>query len=180
MAVDDAGLVLVSGPSRSGKSRWAESLVKGHDQVTYVATSAPRPKDENWQQRIRVHRERRPAHWTLLETDLGMAEDVARLPEKQAVLIDSLGGFVAWGLSLDTVAWSQQCAQFLDCLSKRRTLVVIVIEETGWGVVPATPIGGMFRDRLGSLAQELEQVSRRSWLVVQGRAIDLHAIGVRV
>lgn len=45
------------------------------------------------------------------------------------------------------------------------------------GVVPATPIGGLFRDRLGLLAQQLETRSDRSWLVLQGRAIDLHAIG---
>ena len=47
--------------------------------------------------------------------------------------------------------------------------VVIVIEETGWGVVPATAIGGTFRDRQGELAQVLERHADASWLVVQGR-----------
>ena len=50
-----------------------------------------------------------------------------------------------------------------------------VIEETGWGVVPPTAIGGLFRDRLGALAQRLDRQATRSWLVLQGRAVDLHA-----
>ena len=47
MAVVDLppGLILVTGPSRSGKSRWAEHLVEQQSNVTYVATSAPRPND---------------------------------------------------------------------------------------------------------------------------------------
>ena len=65
-------------------------------------------------------------------------------------------------------------------LSDRSQPVVIVIEETGWGVVPATAIGGTFRDRQGELAQVLERHASASWLVVQGRAVDLHSIGVAV
>jgi len=33
---------------------------------------------------------------------------------------------------------------------------VILVGETGWGVVPAYPIGRTFRDRLGSLVRRLE------------------------
>ena len=54
---------------------------------------------------------------------------------------------------------------------------VLVIEETGWGVVPPTRIGGLFRDRLGSLAQALDRVANAAWLVLQGRALDLHGLG---
>lgn len=180
MAEAESGLILVSGPSRSGKSRWAESLIKDEGHVTYVATSATRPDDENWQQRMQLHRQRRPSDWTVLETDLALADDLSLIDDEHAVLIDSLGGFVAWGLSLDTMTWEQHCEQLVECLRQRARPVVIVIEETGWGVVPPTTIGGLFRDRLGSLAQHLETYSQRSWLVVQGRAIDLHALGVPV
>ena len=57
---------------------------------------------------------------------------------------------------------------------------VVVIEETGWGVVPPTRIGGRFRDRLGSLAQILDRQADSAWLVLQGRAVDLHALSQRV
>ena len=39
---------------------------------------------------------------------------------------------------------------------------------------------GLFRDRLGALAQRLDRQAVASWLVVQGRALDLHALGVPV
>ena len=36
---------------------------------------------------------------------------------------------------------------------------VLVIEETGWGLVPPTAIGGLFRDRLGLLAERLNTLA---------------------
>jgi hypothetical protein len=63
-----SGLILVSGPSRSGKSRWAEHLALGSGlSVTYLATGAQRPEDGPWQQRLQLHRQRRPPDWSTLE-----------------------------------------------------------------------------------------------------------------
>ena len=71
-------------------------------------------------------------------------------------------------------------AELIKSLQARQSPVVVVIEETGWGVVPSTAIGGQFRDRQGRLAQQLETIASASWLVVQGRALDLHALGCPV
>lgn len=174
---DVTGLVLVSGPSRGGKSRWAESLLTTHPRVTYVATAASRPHDSAWQDRIQLHRERRPADWLLHETNADLPEVLHQIEPDQSVLVDALGGFVACCLDLPPAQWENRCHALIQALIQRPTTVVVVIEETGWGVVPATAIGGLFRDRLGALAQELEQHSQRSWLVLQGRALDLHALG---
>ena len=94
----------------------------------------------------------------------------------QAVLVDSIGGFVANHLDLETEAWAQQSERLLSTLLHCPYKCVVVIEETGWGVVPPTQIGGLFRDRLGQLAQQLDQIADVSWLVLQGRAVDLRAI----
>jgi adenosylcobinamide kinase/adenosylcobinamide-phosphate guanylyltransferase len=51
--------------------------------------------------------------------------------------------------------------------------VIVVSEQAGWGVVPPTAIGGLFRDRLGELEQQVMAVATTGWLVVAGRAIDL-------
>jgi adenosylcobinamide kinase/adenosylcobinamide-phosphate guanylyltransferase len=56
----------------------------------------------------------------------------------------------------------------------------LVCEEVGWGVVPATAIGGLFRDRCGSLQQRLMAQAEAAWLVVQGRALNLMALGEAV
>lgn len=179
-ACGERDLILVSGPSRSGKSRWAEHLLGHHNAVTYVATSDPRPEDPAWQERLRQHRLRRPEAWQLLECGPALASGLETIAADRALLIDSLGGFVAWHLEQADTQWHASVADLLSALKIRKQPVVLVIEETGWGLVPPTAIGGLFRDRLGALAQRLEGLSSRSWLVVQGRAIDLHQVGLRV
>ena len=83
-------------------------------------------------------------------------------------------------LDSDSNIWDRQTERLLSQLSTMGQTCVLVIEETGWGVVPPTAIGGLFRDRLGALAQRLDRQAVASWLVVQGRALDLHALGVPV
>jgi len=175
--VDSASgqLVLVNGPSRGGKSRWAEYLLSESGAVTYVATSARRPDDADWQKRLVLHQERRPAHWTLMECEAELSSALTAVDPDSDVLIDSLGGFVAWHLETTDEQWDILVQALLLALSDLKRLCVVVIEETGWGVVPPTAVGGLFRDRLGSLAQLLDRQASRSWLVLQGRAVDLHA-----
>tara|TARA_Y100001933_G_scaffold197431_1_gene198106 strand:- start:75 stop:632 length:558 start_codon:yes stop_codon:yes gene_type:complete len=174
------GLVLVTGPSRGGKSRWAEHLVGYCTPVTYLATSDSRPDDSAWQERLQLHRERRPAHWDVVESGPDLAKALDAIPIGHTVLIDALGAFTAWHLDASPEQWRLLEAELIKSLQARREPVVMVIEETGWGVVPSTAIGGRFRDRQGHLAQKLETVACRSWLVVQGRALDLHAFGIAI
>ena len=174
------GLVLVTGPSRGGKSRWAEHLVAQHSPISYVATSDPRPNDSGWQERLRLHRERRPSEWNLIESGADLSIALNTIPPSHTVLVDALGAFTAWHLDTSPVDWMELEAELIHNLQARQRPVVVVIEETGWGVVPATAIGGRFRDRQGRLAQQLETIASASWLVVQGRALDLHALGYSV
>ena len=171
-----AELILVSGPSRGGKSRWAESLLADDPFVVYIATSMKRDDDPEWVKRLRIHRERRPSHWSLLEPGPDLIQSLQTIEPRQSVLVDSLGGFVANHLDLDGAAWTEHSEKLIFTLLHRSFKCVVVIEETGWGVVPPTQIGGLFRDRLGQLAQQLDQIADLSWLVLQGRAVDLRAI----
>ncbi|WP_353291248.1 bifunctional adenosylcobinamide kinase/adenosylcobinamide-phosphate guanylyltransferase [Synechococcus sp. M16CYN] len=170
----------MSGPSRGGKSRWAESLLAEAPYVTYIATASDHPEDSNWQDRVRLHRERRPKHWHLVEPGLDLILALTVLTANQAVLIDSMGGFVASHLELDEIAWSSISNKLIKTLNTRSYSCVLVIEETGWGVVPTTKIGGLFRDRLGELTQKLDRIADISWLVLQGRAINLHSVSYPV
>ena len=170
-------LILVSGPARSGKSRWAEHLLHHHPVVTYIATAAARPDDRDWQKRLEDHRQRRPDHWSVAEPEGELVQAIDALAPGQSVLIDALGGFVAHHLERNSTDWALLCEQLIVSITSSRCTCVLVIEETGWGVVPPTRIGGLFRDRLGTLAQELDRVADAAWLVLQGRALDLHALG---
>ena len=180
IAGSNSQLILVSGPARSGKSRWAEHLLNNHPVVTYIATAAARPDDLDWQRRLDAHRQRRPEHWTVAESGGELVDAMKTLVPGQSVLIDALGGFVAHHLELDASDWSLLCEQLIASITSSRCICVLVIEETGWGVVPPTRIGGLFRDRLGALAQDLDRIADAAWLVVQGRALDLHGLGCLV
>ncbi len=173
-------LILVSGPARSGKSRWAEHLLHHQPVVTYFATAATRPDDRDWQIRLEAHRKRRPLHWSVAESGAELVNVIDNLASGQSVLIDALGGFVAHHLDSSASDWDLLCERLIASIRSSHCTFVLVIEETGWGVVPPTRIGGLFRDRLGSLAQALDRVADGAWLVLQGRALDLHAIGHEV
>ena len=47
----------------------------------------------------------------------------------------------------------------------------------GWGIVPATPIGHLFRERHSNLTSLISRKSKKRWLAVNGIAIDLDKIG---
>ena len=180
VAAQTSRLILVSGPARSGKSRWAEHLLHHHPVVTYIATAATRPDDPDWQIRLEAHRKRRPDHWSVSESGAELVNVIDNLASGQSVLIDALGGFVAHHLDSSASDWDLLCERLIASIRSSHCTFVLVIEETGWGVVPPTRIGGLFRDRLGSLAQALDRVADGAWLVLQGRALDLHALGHEV
>ena len=183
MAVAD-GLVLVCGGSRSGKSRWAEHLasVSGRP-VLYLATAAPRAQDPAWQERLERHRRRRPASWACLETGADLISALAQLngPDHplagHLLLIDALGTWLAQHLEADERHWAATTTALLMQLAVQRSPVLLVCEEVGLGLVAPTAIGNLFRDRMGELQQRLMAQASGSWLVVAGRALDLHALG---
>jgi adenosylcobinamide kinase / adenosylcobinamide-phosphate guanylyltransferase len=181
---------LVVGGARSGKSHVAERLLAGHADVTYVATG-PSPSDEDaeWAERVRRHRQRRPPHWTTVETtELASVLRRATTP----VLVDCLGTWLTSVLD-DVGAWASddlgaaeplwrkrftdRVDELVDAWHTVRVPVVAVSNEVGSGVVPATASGRLFHDELGRLATRLSLASERVLLVVAGRAVDLSGTG---
>ena len=182
-----ANHLLITGPSRGGKSEWAEQRIRemaGAAAITYLATGPTLPDDAAWQRRLTRHRQRRPEHWRLLEASSLSAVSQLLMQGSHChddlVLLDSLGGLVASALELEEECWLELQAAFLMALEQRSTPVVFVAEEVGWGVVPPTAIGGRFRDRNGSFTRLCEQHCAESWLVTAGRALPLHQLAQRL
>ena len=171
------GLISITGPTRSGKSKLAEFLISEQDSVTYIATSKPRPNDSDWQDRIDIHRERRPDSWTLIEHPKDISNAIESIKGNQSILIDSLGGLVEQHLIKDDDQWDDFQSKFLNCLSEDILCIVVVSEEVGWGIVPATPIGHLFRERHSNLTSLISRHSKQRWLAISGTAIDLDKFG---
>ena len=172
-------LSLISGPASGGKSRWAEHLASRSGlAVVYLATGPDLPGDSAWQERLERHRRRRPAGWACREVGGDVATALQQLEPGQVALVDSLGTWVAAHLDSAEAAWQHLTAALLVALECCAGPVLLVVEETGWGVVPASAAGGLFRQRLGELQQRLGQHADAAWLVLQGRALDLHRLGL--
>lgn len=174
MGAESSRVTLVSGPANSGKSLWAEHLALASGlQVCYIATGPQLPDDPAWQARLRAHRQRRPSHWMCLEVSLALPQALLTIERAQLALVDSLGTWVASGLHLAGCSWEHHCQELELALHTSVATVILVAEETGWGVVPSTEAGGLFRERLGSLTQRLMPRCDAAWVVLHGRAIDL-------
>lgn len=174
--------MLILGGARSGKSVTAERMLAAHDEVDYVATGPlPDAADPDWADRVRLHRQRRPAHWTTLETleleDVLAGGGAGRLAVP--VLIDCLSTWLA-GVMQESGLWEgdpgagKQVAERVDGLlcawRATRRHVVAVSNEVGSGVVPGTASGVRFRDELGVLNTRMAAECEQVWLCTAGIA----------
>jgi adenosylcobinamide kinase/adenosylcobinamide-phosphate guanylyltransferase len=167
--------VLVLGGARSGKSSYAERLLGRERLVEYVACGlSPDAGDAEWADRVALHRARRPASWSTVETtDLPA---VLRRPGPP-VLIDCLTTWLARVMD-DCGVWAEEpdsgtrltaaVDEVVDAWTDSRRRVIAVSNEVGSGIVPATPSGRRFRDEMGILNARIAAATDRVWLVTAG------------
>ena len=171
-------IILVTGAARSGKSEWAEKLASQTSlSVLYVATATIDPTDLEWQTRIAKHQQRRPANWKTKTASKELVTTIACALASECLLIDSLGTWVANFLDLDADSWQKITDELLISLQTSQAQIILVGEETGWGVVPAYKSGRIFRDRLGHLLRQIGSVSDTVYLVTGGHVLNLSVLG---
>ena len=192
-----AKIVLVTGGARSGKSAFAEEKLADRERVCYIATGLPRGEDPEWQERIRLHQERRPASWTTQEQYAGLADwlreqshpvyllDCATLLTSNR-LFDLIAQHFPDKLELTEENFlSRQEQSFLlqlleeewqELLSTIRQIDAecwIVTDEVGLGIVPETRLGRFFRDVQGKINQLIAKEASEAYLVICGLAQQL-------
>lgn len=194
-------ITLVLGGARSGKSKVAEAVVERvvgdgapTGPVTYIATGLAKIPaesgasfgdepdgagdepdgagesrgDADFAARIAAHRARRPPDWLTVEVALAgdLASAIAACPGP--AIVDSIGTWVA-GHRFFVV----ELGPLIATLGERKQATVLVSDEVGWGVHPATEAGRAFRDALGTVNLTLAEVADEALLVVAGRVIEL-------
>ena len=163
-------IILVSGGIKSGKSEFAEYLVSKEKNVTYIALSENRPEDKLWKERIKIHQLRRPKSWKLIETENLIP--IIKV-DKGTLLIDSLGGFVVNSLKIKEEEWKNCLRNLLYYLESYKSKIIIVGEQTGWGLMSQYEIGNLYTDRLGVCLKEITKISKENWITINGKAIKL-------
>jgi adenosylcobinamide kinase / adenosylcobinamide-phosphate guanylyltransferase len=166
-------LTLVLGGARSGKSRYAESLVAATPPPwTYVATA--QAQDAEMAGRIAHHRARRGAGWHTIEAPHDLAAAIDAAPAG-AILVDCLTlwltnrmlaksdieGDIEGDIDADTGGLEA-------ALARRRGPAVLVSNEVGSGIVPDNALARRFRDLQGRLNQRLAAHADCVVLVVAG------------
>lgn len=175
---------LVLGGIRSGKSQWAEEAVADRlpagRRVRYLAPGPPGVHDAAWAHRVAEHRDRRPAHWSTIETD-DIATELRRCPQVPT-LVDDLGGWLTGMLDRHD-GWqggsvTAPVDDVLAAVAEFAAALVLVSPEVGLTVVPATASARRFADELGSLNQRLARLCDRVVLVVAGQPVPIKTPGV--
>ena len=167
-------LVVLLGGARSGKSRLAVELATGAGApVTFVATAEGR--DAEMRERIRVHRAERPKDWLTVEEPYALAEALAGADPHHMVVVDCLALWLANALERESdpetiVGAATTAAQIA---ARRPSHTVVVTNEVGLGIVPATPAGREYRDLLGTVNRLWVERCEEAFLVVAGRALPL-------
>src|ERR1700692_1031970 len=171
-------LTLVLGGPRSGKSRFAQSLCEPAGRVVFIAT-APLHDDE-MRARAAHHQHAGPNHWHSIEEPLAIARVVETCtPNFDCVLIDCL---TLW---LSNLCWehrdhSQEVLQTAASEEVSRLIaaasasnVIVVSNEVGYGLVPESPVGRVFRDLQGWVNQDLARAANSVYQVVAGIPIPI-------
>jgi adenosylcobinamide kinase / adenosylcobinamide-phosphate guanylyltransferase len=173
-------LLVVTGGTRSGKSRYAvERAQAWGSQVLYVATC--RPADAEMRARVRRHQAERPPTWTTVEPAADIPAVVQHHGSRSdGILLDCLTLYVASLLMADV--GEDEVAQQVEklCLALRQAPCpsAIVTNEVGWGVVPETSLGRLFRDAAGRANQVATRHAGEVVLMVSGLPLVVKKAGL--
>ena len=166
------GVTLVLGGARSGKSRFAESLVLEHGaQCVYVATAEP--VDDEMARRVEAHRARRGQAWRTVEAPIELTRAIGREGTPRAcLLVDCLtvwlGNLMHHGRDVDAAA-----SALLESLAAAPGPLVLVANEVGLGIVPDNAMARAFRDHAGRLNQAVARMSGSVHFVAAGIPVTI-------
>ncbi|WP_288262505.1 bifunctional adenosylcobinamide kinase/adenosylcobinamide-phosphate guanylyltransferase [uncultured Prochlorococcus sp.] len=170
-------IIFITGGTKSGKSNFAEHLAKKTKNLTYVALSENKTEDKDWQEKIRLHRNRRPENWKLIET----TDLITTLSKEEGpLLIDSIGGFVMESIDIENKEWLTKMYSLISILKERKSITLIVGEQVGWSLVSEYKVGNIYIERIGELQKRITKISNDNWLAINGRAIKIDEISLEI
>ena len=165
-------ILFVTGPARSGKSRWAVTRARewGPD-VVFVATC--RPGDPEMDDRIDRHRSERP-YWRTIEAPGSVGAALASiLPPPSGVVLDCVTLWMSDRLDSTDDQIQAEWGEELGALRRAAWPAVIVGNEVGWAPVPDSVLLRRFRDLNGWLGQRTAEAADEAWLLVAGRPLRI-------
>jgi adenosylcobinamide kinase/adenosylcobinamide-phosphate guanylyltransferase len=159
-------ITLVLGGARSGKSRYAESLIQALPSPwIYVATAEA--GDAEMAERIAAHRARRPNGWLTVEASHDLHAALATEPMHAPLLVDCMTLWLS-NRMLAQADIDREIRALAPAFRRRTGSLVLVSNEVGSGIVPDNALARRFRDLQGHLNQTLVAGAQRVVLMVAG------------
>ncbi|MFH0974345.1 MAG: bifunctional adenosylcobinamide kinase/adenosylcobinamide-phosphate guanylyltransferase [Spirochaetota bacterium] len=176
-------IIFITGGARSGKSTFAEKLLKNEDSVVYIAAGIA--FDSEMKDRIARHKEKRNPAWITVEKykdlDIILKEIIK---DKKFILIDCLTIMVSNLMILENdIDWDTIDIKTVNIIEENilaeinKLLItvndfpgesIIVSNETGMGVVPPAPLGRYYRDIAGRINQVVAAAAHTAYFIVSG------------
>lgn len=143
-------LTLVLGGASSGKSGFAERLVKSAGgQRVYLATA--QPFDDEMRAKIAAHREERAQDgWVTVEEPFDLSPALSARTSGDVVLVDCATMWLTNQVLSDRDV-EAETARLLACFASSAAPIVCVSNEVGHGIVPENAMARQFRVHQGGL-----------------------------
>lgn len=178
-------ITLVTGGSRSGKSSFAEGLLKERDKVLYIATSFI--TDDEMKERVAIHKSRRNQNWETYEGYKDLYKIIEAWKHEHIILecistmitnliFDKYTDFD--NLSKEEIqdleeSISMQITEIITACRKFNKQLVIITNEVGFGLISEYKLGRIFTDITGRINQFLGRECDEAYLVVSGLPLKL-------
>jgi adenosyl cobinamide kinase/adenosyl cobinamide phosphate guanylyltransferase len=171
------GLTVLLGGARSGKSALSSELAAETELPVVVVVTAE-ARDEEMTERIRRHRESRPAAWITVEAPVEVARAVGELAPNAFVVLDCLSLWVSNAIEakLDDDRILHEAREIASALANREVPAVVVSNEVGLGIVPMNALARRYRDTLGRVNATFVDAAERAYFVVAGKALALEDV----
>jgi len=153
-----ANKTLIIGGIRSGKSRYAESLLKKSSRhVSYIATA--KADDDEMQQRIADHKASRPADWRIIEEPYALAETLLHYDKEGHIfLVECLTLWITQLLCLnDDERMYTELEAVHNLLPTLKSEIIFVSNEVGLGIIPYDKISRRYVDIAGRFNQQIAE-----------------------
>jgi adenosylcobinamide kinase / adenosylcobinamide-phosphate guanylyltransferase len=163
-------LTFITGGCRSGKSTLAISLAKSQKgRIAYIATAVG--FDAEMRARIKKHKTERPGHWITIEEPKELSTRIFSIAELyDTVIIDCLtvylGNRMVKKLSAENI--QEETRNILKAINAAHCQFIVVSNEVGLGIVPATALGRKFRDVAGEMNKAFAAAADRVYCMVSG------------
>lgn len=159
--------VLVLGGARSGKSRLAQQWAEAASTARVLVATA-QAFDDEMRGRIAHHQSERDSSWRVEEAPLDLVSAIrATSAPDRVVLVDCLTLWLS-NIMLDGRNAEHETDALLDELKSLEGPLLLVSNEVGQGIVPATALGRAFRDEQGRLNQRIAAACDAVILVAAG------------